>query len=53
MLRENWHRVFDIEYVEGDDWRGKGYEVETCFWEIRKEQIRSVKRFTSKRKKGW
>ena len=53
MLRENWHRVFDIEYVEGDDWRGKGYEVEACFWEIRKEQIRSVKRFTSKRKKGW
>lgn len=49
MLLDNWHeKAFDIEYVEGDDWRGKGSEVEAVFWEVRKEQIRSAKSFVSK-----
>ena len=47
MKKENWKRAFDVEYRENDYWRGKGYEVEALFWELRKEQVRSVKRFRS------
>ena len=46
-IRESWQKAFDIEYVPDDYWRGKGYEVEALFWELRKEQIRSAKRFVS------
>lgn len=51
LLHENWRRAFDIEYAGEDDWRDKGNEVEAVFWELRKEQIRSVKAFTSKMRK--
>lgn len=52
MLHDNWRRAFDIEYAGEDDWRDKGNEVEAVFWELRKEQVRSVKKFTSVQAKG-
>ena len=46
MLNENWQRVFDITPFE-NGWIERGYSVQATFWELKKEQIRKVKKFIS------
>ena len=46
MRNKNWQGVFDITAFE-NDWCERGYSVQATFWELRKEQIRKVKKFIS------
>lgn len=50
----NWEQVFDVTPFE-NDWVRRGSWVQATFWELRKEQIRKVRFFTtgkSKPKRG-
>ena len=42
----NWERVFDVCPFE-NDWIRRGDWIQATFWELRKEQIRAVRFFTT------
>lgn len=46
MKKKNWERVFDLSHLE-NDWIIRGDSIQATFWELHREQIRSVRMFTS------
>ena len=42
----NWERAFELSYVD-NDWVHRGDSIQATFWELRKEDIRRVRFFTS------
>ena len=50
QLREkekSWEIIFDIEAFE-NDWISKGQYVQGIFWEIKRENVRKIQRFTAR-----
>ena len=43
---QNWRRVFDLSFVD-NGWMHRGDSIQATFWELRKEDIREVRFFTS------
>lgn len=43
---QNWKKVFDLTYVD-NSWMHRGDSIQATFWELRKEDIRKVRFFTS------
>ena len=43
----SWERIFDITQYK-NDWCSNGYYVQGTFWELRKDMITKVTRFTAK-----
>ena len=43
----SWNNIFNITRYE-NEWRRNGYYVQAVFWELRKDQIKSVKYFTAR-----
>lgn len=46
MKERNWERVFDLTPVD-NEWVVRGDSIQATFWELRKDQIRSVRMFTA------
>ena len=46
FIDKNWERVFEIVNLN-NGWTLRGYMIQATFWELRKEDIRSVRFFTS------
>ena len=46
MQDKNWEGAFDLRYVK-NDWMSRGSCIQATFWELRKAQIKGVRRFTS------
>ena len=46
MQRKNWERVFNITPFK-NDWTRRGESIQATFWELRKDQIRKARFFTS------
>ena len=46
FIDKNWERVFEIVNLN-NSWTLRGYMIQATFWELRKEDIRSVRFFTS------
>jgi hypothetical protein len=44
VKRESWERIFDVVPFD-NEWHRKGYFVQATFWELRKEQVISTRRF--------
>jgi len=42
--QKSWKRIFDISPLN-TDWHRRGFYVQATFWELRKEQIVSVRQF--------
>jgi hypothetical protein len=49
VKEESWEQIFDIEPFE-NDWHRKGYFVQATFWELRKEQVVSARKFIGRQK---
>ena len=47
---KNWERIFDIDPFE-NDWTRRGDWVQATFWELKREQIRDVRFFTTGKSK--
>ena len=47
---KNWSRAFDLSYVD-NDWFHRGDSIQATFWELKKDNIRSVRFFTSAARK--
>jgi len=45
--KKSWERIFDVAHVE-NDFNRRGCFVQATFWELRKEQVISVRRFIGK-----
>ena len=43
---KNWEGAFDLTYID-NDWVHRGDSIQATFWELRKEDIRRVKFFTT------
>lgn len=46
MQDKNWEDAFDLRYVK-TAWMQRGCSIQATFWELRKDQITEVRRFTS------
>ena len=46
MKEKNWESVFDLTPIE-NEWMVRGDTIQATFWELRKDQIRSVRMFTA------
>jgi hypothetical protein len=46
FVDKNWERVFDLTPLD-NDWTRRGATIQATFWELRKENIRKVRIFTS------
>lgn len=46
FVDKNWERVFDLTPLD-NDWIRRGATIQATFWELRKENIREVRIFTS------
>lgn len=46
MKEKNWEGAFDLTYVE-NGWITRGDSIQATFWELKREQIRKVRMFTS------
>lgn len=46
FLQNNWKRVFRIDRIE-NDWMRCGETIQAVFWELRADQIKKVKFFTT------
>ena len=46
MKKKNRKRVFDLSYLN-NKWILRGDSIQATFWELRREQIRNVRMFTS------
>ena len=44
--RRNWTRVFDLSPID-NSWAHRGDSIQATFWELRKEDIKEVRFFTS------
>jgi hypothetical protein len=49
VKRKSWERIFDVTPFE-NEWHRNGRFVQAVFWELRKEQVVSVKRFIGRQK---
>ena len=47
---KNWERIFDVTSLE-NEWIRRGDWVQATFWELKKEQIRDVRYFTTGKSK--
>ena len=43
---KNWERAFELSYLD-NDWIHRGDSIQATFWELRKDDIRKVRFFTS------
>ena len=50
MKSKNWERVYDLTPFE-NDWAICGSSIQATFWELRREQIRSVRFFEGTKSK--
>lgn len=50
MKLKNWEGVFDITSFE-NDLTIRGDTIQATFWELRKDQIRSVRKFSGSTQK--
>ena len=44
-MEKSWNRIFDIEPVD-NGWARRGFYVQATFWELRREQIKTIQPFT-------
>ena len=49
-MYQNWKRAFDLTYID-DGYIHRGDSIQATFWELRKEDIRKVRFFTSAAKR--
>jgi len=51
-IHKSWERIFDLEALSGEYWGlMKDKSIQASFWDIRLDQVKSAKLFTSKRLK--
>lgn len=46
MKSRNWEGAFDLSPID-NSWMRRGETIQATFWELRKEQVRKVRMFTS------
>jgi hypothetical protein len=49
IKRKSWEKIFDITPFE-NDWHRQGCYVQAAFWELRKEQVISARKFIGRQK---
>lgn len=48
VKRKSWERIFDIDPPVDNGWDRIGMYIQATFWELRLEQVKKVRRFSSK-----